>query len=369
MTYSACAMELHTRVRLYATPHIGPQRFYQLLQHFGSAQAALSAPAHLWSPLGVPVQCHKQAHSRDSHQQADNTIQWLENSQHHVLTHDAPEYPALLNEIQTAPPLLFVEGDVSVLETPQLAIVGSRNASPSNQKTAFGFAQSLARSGCTITSGLASGIDTSAHQGALKAQGKTIAVVGTGLNHTYPRSNRALREQIVLAGGALVSEFFLDCPPMAANFPKRNRIISGLSLGVLVIEASLASGSLITARHAVEQNRDVFSVPGSIHYPGSKGCHQLLREGAILTESVQDILAAWQGWLAPQTDPAPEPPKPSDPIVKILMERAFSTDEIASLTGIPLTEILPQLTLLELDGKIYSQGGLWHYLPARSASV
>lgn len=365
-----CTKELHSRLSLYATPQIGPQRFYRLLKHFSSATNALHASAADWQQLGIAQQCHRLARSTQMQQQADAALHWAGHPDHHLLFHDSSDYPILLSEIQTAPPVLFVAGNLHALSSPQLAIVGSRNASPGNRQTARQFASALAAAGCTITSGLANGIDTAAHQGALQAGGCTLAVVGTGLKHTYPRCNRALHEQIVQSGGAVISEFFLDCKPLAANFPKRNRIISGLSLGVLVVEASLSSGSLITARHAVEQNRDVFAMPGSIHYPGSRGCHQLLREGAVLTECVQDIFSAWQGWLHPPVQqPLPEasPAIEPDPLLALLQNRPMGNEELAQLGGLAVSSLLQQLTLLELDGKIYSKDGLWHYLPPRRA--
>ena len=205
----------------------------------------------------------------------------------HVICWDDPAYPALLAELPDAPPLLFVAGDPTLLERPQLAVVGSRRASRNGLDNARAFSRSLAGAGFVITSGLALGIDGAAHQGALDANGKTVAVLGTGIERLYPQRHLSLAKQIVEHGGALVSELPLDCPPQASNFPRRNRIISGLSLGVLVVEASPSSGSLITARLAAEQGREVYAIPGSIHHPGARGCHQLIRQGAALVESVR----------------------------------------------------------------------------------
>jgi len=365
MTLDVSANELFARLCLHATPQIGPQRFQSLLHHFSSAEAALAAPSLAWQQLGLPEQCKRLSQSTETQQTAEAALTWAEHKQHHLILHDSNDYPALLSETHAAPTILFVEGNPKSLAMPQLAIVGSRNANPTNKKTTYHFAKALAASGCAITSGLASGIDTAAHQGALKANGCTLAVVGTGLRHTYPKSNQALREQIANSNGALISEFCLDTPPVAANFPKRNRIISGLSLGVLVVEASVASGSLITARYAAEQNRDVFAMPGSIHYPGSKGCHQLLRDGAILVESVQDILNAWQHWInSPMPNVEPEL-KASEPcaIVALLKNKPMNNDELAQLLQLSMPCILQQLTELELNGEIYTKAGLWHYLP------
>lgn len=368
MTYSLSDAELHARLCLHATPQIGPQRFQLLFNYFTSAQAALAAPANLWQKLGVPANCKHLSQSKEVQEKVATTLAWAEHPHHHLLVHDSYAYPALLSETHAAPPVLFVQGNLDALSKPQLAIVGSRNASPSNKRTTFEFARSLAAAGCVITSGLASGIDTAAHQGAVSVRGCTVAVVGTGLAHTYPKANQGLREEIIAANGALVSEFFLNTGPMAANFPKRNRIISGLALGVLVVEASNASGSLITARYAAEQNRDVFAIPGSIHYPGSKGCHQLLRDGAILVECVQDILHAWQHWLSPVNEPQqPEATHTNRcPIIQLLKGKPMSNDELVQQAQLSTSALLQQLTELELEGKIYTQAGLWHYLPESS---
>ena len=220
---------------------------------------------------------------------------------------DDPGYPALLAEVADAPPLLYVEGAPETLERPQLAMVGSRRASPAGLGTARSFARSLAQGGFAITSGLALGIDGAAHEGALEAGGATVAVLGTGLRRLYPRRHEALarhRRGWRRAGfGAAAGQ-----PAAAGKLSRRNRIISGLSLGVLVVEASPASGSLITARLAAEQGREVYAIPGSIHHPGARGCHQLIRDGALLVESVGHVLEALRGWA--QAEPAEAPAQP-----------------------------------------------------------
>ena len=203
----------------------------------------------------------------------------------------------MLRQIHTPPPALFVRDDPAVLMSPQLGIVGSRHPSVDGHRLAGDFSASLAVNGITITSGLAQGIDSYAHQGALKAQSSTIAILGNGLGSVYPACNRKLAEDI-LERGALVSEFPLDCRPIPSNFPRRNRIISGLSMGVLVVEAALKSGSLITARFANEQGREVFAIPGSIHNPMARGCHALIRDGAKLVEQIQDITEELQPMAA-----------------------------------------------------------------------
>lgn len=351
--------ELEARLRLHALPAIGPRRFRRLLDSFGSASAALSAPAGAWRALGLPAEAAEARRSPAIREQAAGALVWLEQPAHHLLCHDDPGYPALLGELVDAPPLLFVAGDPGLLERPQLAMVGSRRASRPGLDTADAFARSLAGGGFVVTSGLALGIDGAAHQGALEAGGATVAVLGTGLDCLYPRRHLGLAARIVAEGGALVSELSLATPPQAANFPRRNRIISGLSLGVLVVEASPSSGSLITARLAAEQGREVFAIPGSIHHPGARGCHQLIREGAQLVETVEDILEALRGWqrLAPR--PAPAALADEHPLLALLRAEPQSSEALALRSGLPLPELLAQLTELELDGRIVCEGGCW----------
>jgi DNA processing protein len=215
---------------------------------------------------------------------------WITNPQHHLVAFTDPRYPGSLHALERRPIVLYVAGDAEILNDPQLSIVGSRNPTPAGRDTAFDFAESLAARGLAITSGLAEGIDSAAHHGALAAQGITLAVLGNGIDSVYPRSNQRLSEEIRLRG-ALLSEFPLGTPPRRENFPQRNRIIASLSLGTLVVEAARRSGSLITARLAGDQNRELFAVPGSIHNPLSRGCHELIRQGAKLTETVADILS------------------------------------------------------------------------------
>ena len=217
------------------------------------------------------------------------TSRWLDDPSHHVVAWDDAHYPRALLDIGHAPPVLFFIGRREILNRPAFAIVGSRNATPQGKANAREFAQALASAGLTIVSGLALGIDAAAHEGALTTEASTLAVVGTGPDRVYPARNRDLARRIADAGG-IVSEFLPGTPPRKENFPRRNRLISGLARGVLVVEATLSSGSLITARWAGEQGREVFAIPGSIHSPFAKGCHKLIREGAKLVETAQDVL-------------------------------------------------------------------------------
>ncbi len=351
--------ELDARLRLHALPQLGPRRFHRLLEAFGSASAALVAPAPAWRSLGLPAACAEVRRSATITEQAAAARRWLEQPEHALLMWDDPAYPALLAELSDAPPLLFIAGDPTILERPQLAMVGSRRASRPGLDTAAAFARSLAGGGFVITSGLALGIDGAAHQGALEAGGATVAVLGTGLQCLYPQRHAGLAARIVAEGGALISELPLECPPHAGNFPRRNRIISGLSLGVLVVEASPSSGSLITARLAAEQGREVYAIPGSIHHPGARGCHQLIREGAVLVESVDDILQALRGWQRVAPDETREN-KPADHPLLIQLRAAPQTSEgLALACGLGLADTLAALTELELEGLVACEGGLW----------
>lgn len=220
----------------------------------------------------------------------ENDLSWVDNKTNHIISINDKGYPRLLKEIQNPPILLFVKGDLSLLNIEQIAVVGSRNATPIGLDTAFNFSKEIAKLGIVITSGLAVGIDSASHEGSLAACGRTIAVMGTGLNKIYPARNINLAERIVDSGGALISEFPLSASGKAWHFPMRNRIISGLSMGTLVVEANMRSGSLITARVAGEQGREVFAIPGSIYSQQSRGCHHLIRQGAKIVEKPNDIL-------------------------------------------------------------------------------
>ena len=308
---------------------------------------------------------------------------WLARPDAHLLTPADARYPALLREISNPPAALYVRGNVDALSLPQLAIVGSRNATPSGTETASSFATHLAARGFCITSGLAEGIDAAAHRGALAARGSTIAVCGTGPDIVYPRQHERLAEEIVAAGGAIVSEFAPGTPVFRGNFPQRNRIISGLSVGTLVVEASLQSGALITARHALEQGREVFAIPGSIHNPVARGCHQLLRNGAKLVETAADIMDELSGALAGlhdglrdglTADPddlfAPATGRaqaPASPVIDTDAEYAkllsvmgwdpVDTDSLVARAGLTIGEVSSMLLMLELQGMVRALSG------------
>ncbi|KAF1050873.1 MAG: DNA processing protein DprA [Stenotrophomonas maltophilia] len=353
--------ELEARLRLHALPELGSRRFRTLIEAFASASAALTAPAAAWRALGLRSSSAEARRTPEVRDSASAVLRWLEHPDHHLLMWDSAAYPGLLGEIADAPPLLFVEGALEPLERPQLAIVGSRRASRPGLDTAQAFARSLAEAGFVITSGLALGIDGAAHQGALQAQAPTVAVLGTGLQRIYPARHVPLSRRIVEGGGSLVSEYPLDCAPQASNFPRSNRLISGLSLGVLVVEASPSSGSLITARLAAEQNREVYAIPGSIHHPGARGCHELIRQGATLVEQVDDILQGLRGWTAPAPQPSSPllPPSRRHPLLDLLRAAPMSSEALAQHSGLAVPEVLASLTELELDGHVACEAGVW----------
>ena len=299
---------------------------------------------------------------------AELEIAWLAEPNHHLIALSDPRYPRLLREIPDPPAGLYVIGDPDILSATQLGIVGSRNPTPGGSENAHAFAHYLTQSGLTITSGLALGVDAAAHRGALAAGGKTIAVAGTGLDRIYPARHRELAHQIA-AQGALISEFPLGMPALPANFPRRNRIISGLSLGVLVVEAALQSGSLITARLAADQGREVFAIPGSIHNPLARGCHALIRQGAKLVETAADILEelgpiAQVTGLARQTDGVGNITSGLSVEAMALLDcLGFDPTPVDSLierSGLTPEAVSSMLLVLELQGHVVSAPG-GHY--------
>lgn len=365
MDSEARRQEYFSTLILLQLPDLGPSRYWKLRERFGSSTAILSASIEALRPFLSAEACNQlrdyqlRPGEHPLAQQALRDLDRAEREQIHLIGLGDPLYPTLLAAIPTAPPLLYVRGELDNLALPQIAIVGSRNPSPGGKSNAYNFARELAATGFTITSGLALGIDGAAHGGALEAEGRTIAVMGTGVDTIYPRRHLPLAQKILEQGGTLLSEFPLGAAPQASHFPRRNRIISGLSMAVLVVEAAVKSGSLITARYALQHGREVFAVPGSIHNPLSRGCHLLLREGATLVEQVADMREALQGMLAfkwqevgtalnaDSTDAAgPEE-------VMILDALGFdvvSFDELSDRTGLPAGQLLSILTRMELDG-------------------
>jgi DNA processing protein len=293
---------------------------------------------------------------------------WLEDPKHHVVPFTDPRYPRALHAVPFSPIALYVAGNAEILNDPQLSIVGSRNPTAGGRDIAFDFAESLAACGLGITSGLAEGIDSAAHRGALAAQGITLAVLGSGIDVIYPKHHRALSGQILFQG-ALISEFPLGTPPRRGNFPQRNRLIATLSLGTLVVEAARRSGSLITARLAGDHNRELFAVPGSIHNPLSRGCHELIRQGAKLTETAADVLSEldFSAFFGRASAPAGAPePLPGiaagmDKEHKILLDALgfdpADLDMLVVRTGFKPEAVSSMMLILELEGHVQAAPG------------
>ncbi|MCW8195549.1 DNA-protecting protein DprA [Proteobacteria bacterium 005FR1] len=363
-------MEHRASLILSRLPEVGAGRLTQLRQRLGSSRAVLTTPAAQQNGI-LPDEAVAELaaiQARPDHpliQAAERDLAWVAENDIILLSPEQSGYPVLLREITAPPPLLYVQGDPDSLSLPQLGIVGSRNPSPTGKTNAFDFARELCRTGFAITSGMALGVDGAAHAGALAAGGKTIAVLGTGIDVLYPRRHRSLVEQVLAQGGTLVSEFPLGTGPQQLNFPRRNRIISGLSLGVLVVEAALKSGSLITARYATQQGREVFAIPGSIHNPLSRGCHALIRDGAILVEQVDDLREPLQGLLAlkwnelPSTNPKPaiELSEEERLVFDSLGYEPTTLDQLLERSGRPAGELLSILIGLELKGMLEQAPG------------
>ena len=361
MADSGDSGELRYWLALHRAPLIGSRRFALLLSHYGNPRAVFEAHPDEWAAIGIPQKTIDYLRNPDWRSVAGD-LNWLNGDQRHCLTLDDARYPALLREIPDPPPLLFVEGDPAALSLRHIAMVGSRGPSPTGRKTAHEFAKALVPAGFGVASGLALGIDAAGHRGALDSGGVTVAVAGTGPDQVYPRQHQALAREIIARQGAMVSEFPPGTEPKAGNFPRRNRIISGLSLGTLVVEAATQSGSLITARLALEQGREVFAVPGSIYSPLSRGCNDLIKEGAKLVQSIGDIVEEFTPVVASNRRECPPIPLPlgNEPhcaLLKCIAYDPTSVDTLVAVTGDSPESIASMLLLLELQGYVESAPG------------
>lgn len=351
------AQELALWIRLEQTPGVGTETARKLFSTFGLPENIFSAgfPA-LQQVVSERIAHALAAPATDEVRiQIDKTLEWASQPGNRVLTLADPSYPKSLLDIADPPFVLYAKGRLELLTRPSLAVVGSRNATTQGMINAEKFSEALSRAGLTIISGQALGIDTAAHHGGLRGPGSTVAVIGTGADIVYPSRNRALAHQIA-DEGCIISEYPLGTPALASNFPRRNRIISGLSTGVLVIEAAAQSGSLITARMAAEQGRDVFAIPGSIHSPLSKGCHLLIKQGAKLVESAQDILEEIRTDAIPARSPAPIPASAAKPETSYLLDiigfDPVAPDILAARCKLDIARLSAELLALELDGSI-----------------
>lgn len=333
---------------------LGGQAYRELLTRFGSPEQIYATPhAELRKVVSAKIATLiKEGPDPGSVAVA---LSWLESQDNHLITLADPDYPKTLLEIPDPPPLLYAKGRLALMNVPSFAVIGSRNATPQGEKTAEDFSRALSDAGYCVVSGLALGIDGAAHRGALQGRAGTIAAVGTGLDIVYPARHRELAHQIA-EHGLLISEFPIGTPSMAQNFPRRNRIISGLSRGCLVVEANLQSGSLITARLAAEQGREVFAIPGSIHSPVAKGCHQLIKQGAKLVDSIHDILEELGEAPIPMAEPA-TPEKTPNPLLQHMGYDPVSIDALADRSGLTGENLSAMLMVLELEGKVANLPG------------
>ncbi len=354
---------------LNRTPSVGAVTFKQLLQRFGSPEMVFLATQKDWLNAGLKKKAIDYLQNPDW-QTIEVDLTWLQQPNNYLLTLDHPQYPAYLRDIHNAPPILYAHGQLDVIQMPQVAIVGTRRPSQQGYDLAREFAYHIAQAGFCVTSGLAMGIDEAAHWGAMDMNGKTIAITGTGLDRVYPAKNYQLAHTIA-QHGLLLSEFPLKTPAHSENFPRRNRIISGMTLGTLVVEANLYSGSLITARLAAEQGREVFAIPGSIHNKLARGCHALIREGAKLVESANEVIEELLIHL-PINNAIPiinevfnssnnNKLDELDPQYKILYDsmgiNPISIDNLVDASQLNVEVVSSMLLILELKGLVSSQAG------------
>lgn len=374
---------LRSWLALTHIPNLGPIRIHALLDIFENPSAIFNAGHPGWKQAGLSEKIIQHLSTPDW-EKVDADLKWVEQEDASIITLDDDSYPPMLKELADAPPLLYIMGQAEILKLPQLAIVGSRNPTHAGKEIAHDFAAHLTNMGMTITSGMALGIDSAAHQGALDSMQKgntghgfTVAVTGTGLDRVYPAKNRDLAHNIA-ENGVIISEYALGTPPLPGNFPRRNRIISGLSMGVLVVEAALQSGSLITARLAIEQDREVFAVPGSIHHPLAKGCHALIRQGAKLVETATHILEELKGFGEMIEESSNETEKSAknshqkletepnsslnvdeeyQQVLKCVDFEPTSVDKVVERSGLTADAVCSMLLVLELQGYVTALSG------------
>jgi DNA processing protein len=353
-------------LRLTLIPGVGGEARRLLLKAFGLPQAIFEASPRALSAI-IDLELAERLLSHECTAEIEAALDWAAQPGNHLLTLADADYPQSLLTSDDPPVLLYAKGNIETLNRPMLAVVGSRNATAQGLRDAEAFAQALGNAGLTIVSGLALGIDAAAHRGALATAAGTVAVIGTGADRLYPARNESLARAIA-EKGVVLSEFPLGTPPLASNFPRRNRIIAGLGLGCLVVEAALRSGSLITARLAAETGREVFAIPGSIHSPLSRGCHQLIRQGAKLVESAQDILeelrweTSYSATIIPDQDAVPQNGS-EEQVLAFLGDAPCTIDTLSARCGLTPADLLAMLLPLELAGRVAQlPGGLYQRL-------
>ena len=355
-------------LRLTLVPGIAPAQQRALLDTFESAASIMGAPNDRIAAI-IGENAAKLLAEGPDPRLLDRTLAWLALEGRHAIPWGDPAYPPYLAQITDPPALLYARGRVGLLRDAMFAIVGSRNATPDGAHNASAFARALSDSGLVIVSGLALGIDAAAHFAGLAGASSSVAVLGTGADVTYPRRNAALTQRLC-EEGCVVSEFALGTPPAPWNFPRRNRLISGLSRGVLVVEAARESGSLSTAISALEQNREVFAIPGSIHSPLAKGCHRLIKQGAKLVEDADDILSEidWRTTASCARARPQEHPE-TDPILAKMGDAPVSLDQIAQRTGLGAAKLAALVSKLELEGRIAALAGGWFQRTRKSRVI
>jgi DNA processing protein len=353
-------------LQLTLTPGIGSAAVRGLLKQFGLPENIVAGKAAVSRFLPAPAAAA--LHSEEVREASQRALAWAAQDGHFILTLADDAYPRPLLETPDPPALLYLVGRLELLRRECIAVVGSRNATAQGEQNAEAFSRALSESGLTIVSGLAMGIDAAAHRGGLGRPGSTVAVLGTGVDVIYPRRNEELARQIA-SQGLLLSEFPLGTGPMAGNFPRRNRIISGLARGCLVVEAAAASGSLITARAAADQGREVFAIPGSIHSPLSKGCHALIKAGAKLVDSAEDVLAELSGFRqsgfasTTASGARTREPEPAQGLLAHMGHDPVHVDALCERAGLSAEQVSSELLRLELDGSIAAlPGGLYQRL-------
>ena len=361
-------------IAVAALPQLGPASIKRLWKEGWTPEKLLQSSPLEWQRLGLKQKTRSALNEYCStttgvvHDAIDLALQWQSSfGDAHILPITHSDYPPLLREIYDPPPVLFVRGAVDALSFPQVAIVGSRSASVTGLKQSYGFASELVKNGLVVNSGLALGVDAAAHQACVDAKGATVAVFGAGIDRLYPVRNRRLAHDILHSGGVWVSEFFPGSPPVASHFPRRNRVISGMSAGVLVVEAAPKSGSLITARMAMGQGREVFALPGPLNNPLSRGCHLLIKEGAVLAETANDVIAQLAPLLGCYVDLANENEDCSDQSLVLTTQEAIiieqigyevcSIDQLSLRSGVSIAELIQTLVGMELKGVVEQRNG------------
>jgi DNA processing protein len=345
---------LYLWLLLTLTPKVGIVTIKKLIHHFGSIDNIYNQSQATLSQI-VSSTVASLINSKVSTPEADNALKWMnEHDNNLIISIDNPLYPVELANIADPPNILFLKGNVELLKQNKFAVVGTRHPSTQGSNNALAFAKDLSNNGLVIVSGMASGIDRAAHLGALEGSSRTIGVIGTGIDQIYPLSNKDLYQKVLEQDGLLISEFPLQTPPLINNFPRRNRIIAGLSLGLLVVESALDGGSMVSANMALEMGREVMAIPGSIHSPVSRGCHKLIKTGAKLIETSNDILEDLR--ITPTTM-AYNPVSEQNPILDIMGFEPITIDKICSDLNIEFNDLCANLLELELNGKITNCGG------------